>query len=101
MTTIVVLFNLRNAQDADRYELWARTVDRPNVKALKSIKDFEVLKAQGVFGSGRSPYQYIELIRVADMGQFTEDVATAQMRQVASQFQEFAQDPVFIITEQL
>jgi hypothetical protein len=101
MTTIVVLFNLRDAQDVDRYEVWARTVDRPTVKTLKSIKDFEVLKAQGVFGGGRSPYQYIELIRVADMGQFTEDVASAQMRQIASQFQQFAQDPVFIITEQL
>jgi len=98
MATIVVLFNLRNAKDVNRYEEWAKTVDRPNVNALQSVEAFEVLKAQGVLGGGASPYQYIEIIRVTDMDQFGKDVATARMKEVAAQFQEFARDPLFILT---
>lgn len=98
MVTIVVLFNLRDARDATRYEEWARTVDRPNVNALKSVAEFEVLKAQGLFGGGASPYQYVEIIRLTDLEQFGKDVATARMKEVATQFQGFAKDPLFILT---
>ena len=34
MTTIVVLFNLKDGVDQDEYEQWARTVDIPSVRRL-------------------------------------------------------------------
>jgi hypothetical protein len=101
MTTIVVLFNLHKSADVARYESWARDVDRPAVTRLKSVSSFEVLKSQGLLGGGTAPYQYCEIIGVQDLKQFGADVATAAMQTVAAQFQEFADKPLFILTEAL
>ena len=101
MTTIVVLFNLHKGADVARYESWAREVDRPTVTRLKSVSSFDVLKSQGLLGGGTSPYQYCEIIRVQDMKQFGADVGSAAMQAVAAQFQKFADNPLFILTEAL
>ena len=47
------------------------------------------------------PYQYVEIIQVDDMAKFGEEVATDTMRQVAGEFQQFADAPQFILTESL
>lgn len=100
-TTIIVLFNLKNAAQRADYERWAREVDLPTAGSLPSVKGFEVLKSTGLFGGGTPPYQYIEVVRVGDMGQFGKDVATEAMQKVAAQFQAFADKPLFILTEAL
>ena len=50
MTTIVVLFNLKEGVNRDEYEQWARTVDIPNVRRLNGCSGFEVLRSQGLLG---------------------------------------------------
>lgn len=99
MTTLIVLFNLKNPQQREAYEQWAREVDLPTAGALPSVEKFEVLRAAGVLGGGESPYQYIEVLRVRDMQQLGVDVATPTMQEVSKQFQAFADAPLFIITE--
>ena len=102
MTTIIVLFNLKPGTDASAYEAWARSTDLPIVNGLESVDAFEALRSTGMLGSDAAPpYQYVEIIRVNDMGQFGEDVATETMGKVAGEFQAFADSPQFILTESL
>ena len=98
---IVALFNLKPGVERERYERWARTTDMPTVKALGSIADFQVLRATGLLGSDAAPpYQYLEIIDVADPDQFGRDVATEAMTRVAQAFQDLA-DVTFMLTEPL
>jgi hypothetical protein len=102
MATIVVLFNLKPGVDRADYERWARESDLPLVNGLASVERFEVLKAGGVLGSeAKAPYEYVELIRVPDMAKFGKDVASELVQKGAAQFQQFADNPVFILTEHL
>ncbi len=98
---IVALFNLKPGVERGRYERWARTTDVPTVKALASIADFQVLRTTGLLGSSApAPYQYLEIIDIADPDQFGRDVATETMTRVAQEFQDLA-DVTFMITEPL
>jgi hypothetical protein len=101
MTTIVVLFNLKAGASVADYEKFARETDLPVVNQLPSIERFEVLKAQGLLGGGASPYQYVEILRVRDLGQLGKDVATETMQKVASAFRAMADNPQFIVTDAL
>ena len=99
MTTIVVLFNLRPEVAPETYEAWAKRTDLPLVRAQGSVAGFDVLRSQGLLGSdAKAPYAYIELIRVNDMARFGSDISAPAMQAVASEFQTFADNPVFILT---
>ena len=101
MAKIVVLFNLKPGVSVADYEKFARETDLPVVNGLASINKFEVLKSTGLLRGGAAPYQYIEIIDVEDLGQLGRDVATEQMQKVASTFRSLADNPQFIVTEQL
>jgi hypothetical protein len=100
-TTLIVLFNLKPGVTVERYEAWARATDLPIVRGLQSIGSFDVYKASGLLSGAPSPYAYVEVIRVDDMGTFRAEVATETMQKVAAQFREFADDPKFIVTSAL
>jgi hypothetical protein len=101
MTTLIVLFNLKDGVSAAEYEEFARTVDVPTVKALKSVDEFQVFRSSGVLGSdAQPPYKYVEVIQVNDMNQLGADVSSETMQRVAAQFRAFADNPVFMLTEQ-
>ncbi len=101
MTTLIVLFNLKSADQRDAYERWAKEVDIPTAGGLPSVDKFEVLRAVGVLGGGESPYQYVEVLRVRDMAKLGEDISTPAMQDVSRQFQAFADAPLFIVTESI
>lgn len=102
MQTIIVLFNLKPGVSRDEYEAWARASDLPVVNALPSMEKFEVLKASGLLiGEGTSPYEYIEIMRVPDMAAFGQDLADPVVQAGAAQFQQYADNPVFILTSAL
>lgn len=101
MTTLIVLFNLKDAAQREAYERWAREVDLPTAGALRSVDSFEVLKAAGLLTGGPSPYQYVEVLRINDMTQLGADAGTPAMQAVSAQFQAFADHPLFIVTESL
>lgn len=101
MAYVIVLFNLKSTTDVGAYESWARDTDLPTVNALLSVNNFMVLKGIGTFSGEPSPFQYVEIIDVADMDQLTSDVSTEVMQKISTQFQEFADNPTFILTETL
>lgn len=97
MTRIIVLLNLKPGKDRTAYEAWARDTDLPTVNGLESVDRFELFESTGVLGGGTPPYDYIEIIDVADMELFGRETATDAMSAIAAQFNEWA-DPVFIVT---
>jgi hypothetical protein len=101
ISRIIVLLNLKPGKSAADYEAWARNTDLATVNALKSIDAFKVYEATGLMGSDeKPPYQYIEVLDVADMAVFGEEVASATMQRVAAEFQGWA-DPIFITTRDI
>ena len=102
MTMIVVLFNLKSGVNASDYEEWARTTDLPNVNRLPSVAQFSVLRTTGLLGSDApAPFQYVELLEVNDMAQLGGDVSSETMQKVAAEFQQFADNPQFMLTESI
>ena len=101
MTTVIVLFNLKDASRRADYERWAREVDLPTAGALPSVDKFEVLKASGLLSGGPSPYEYVEVLRIKDMAQLGTDIGSPTMQAVSAQFQAFADNPLFILTAPL
>jgi hypothetical protein len=102
MTKLVVLFNLRKDVDPTIYQDWAKTTDLPTVNKLKSVTNFEILKCTALLGSEQPPpYQYLEIIELNDQALFFNEVSTDNMKKVADEFQTFADNPTFIVTESL
>jgi hypothetical protein len=102
MMRILVLFNLRPGVDPKVYESWARGTDSPTVRGLPSISGFTVHRLTGLLmGQGEPPFQYAEVIDVADMDQFGRDITTPAMQVIAGAFQSFADNPLFITTKSI
>jgi hypothetical protein len=102
MTRIFVLFNLKVGTDKGIYENWARNSDAPSVNDLPSVNNFTVHRATGVLGSeAPSPFDYIEILDVSSMDGLFADISTDAMQAISSQFEEFADEPHFIVTEAL
>lgn len=99
---IIALFNLKPGADAATYEDWARETDIPGVRALASVAGFQVYRNTGVLGGDAfPPYAYSEIIDVADMDAFGADVSSAAVQKLAAEFQAFADNPIFMLTEAL
>lgn len=100
MTTIVVLFNLKEGIDPARYEAWAAARDLPTVRSFRSVRRFDVLKVAGLLsGTGDTPYEYVELLEVDSVESLRGDItATPAMADIAREFREFADSPVFMVT---
>ena len=99
---IIVLFNLKPGVSVDAYETWARGTDLPAVNALGSVGNFTVHRATGLFGSdAAAPYAYIEIIDIDTMDGFVADVMDPAFQALAAPFRDFADDPQFILTEDL
>lgn len=102
MAALVVLFNLKDESARKAYEQWANTTDVPTVKGLSSIDEFKVYRLNGMMGSDDTPpYQYCEVIDINDMEKLGGELATPLMERVAGEFQGFADNPLFILSEQI
>lgn len=100
MATLIVLFNLRDDASVQAYEEWAQTVDVPSVSGLESVDGFSVHRVMGLFGTDAPPpYAYVEVIEVNDLDALGRDVSSDAMAAIATQFQTFADAPVFMLTE--
>ena len=101
MTTLIVLFNLKEGQSEADYEKWAKEEDIPTAGGLASIEDFKVYRAESVFGSDDPPpYRYVEIIAITSAEALGEEVgATPAMADISAKFQAFADNPTFMVTE--
>ena len=102
MIRIIVLFNLKSETNRLTYENWAKSVDSPTVKALSSVKGFSIHRAKSLLGSDLpSPFEFIEILDVSSIDSLLLDISTEAMQSISAQFQEFADNPKFIVTEAL
>ena len=102
MKTLIVLVRLKPGTDVATYEAWARSTDLPIVRKLSSVASFEIFRTASLLGSdARPPYDDVEMIEVREMAAFGTDVATETMRRVAGEFRQFADNPVFMLTDRL
>ena len=102
MPTVLVLFNLKPTASPSDYETWAITKDIPTVKSLGSMNDFRVLKLGMLLGTDKpSPYQYAELLEITNMEAFFADLGKEEVQAGAKQFNEFADNPIFIVADSL
>lgn len=100
MKTLVVLFNLKAGVTAGDYERWALNTDLPTVRGLPSVRGFEVYRATGLLGADApSPYAYVELIDLTTLEALFADIGTPVMQKVAGEFQQLADNPLFLVTE--
>lgn len=99
MAKIVVLFNLKEGIDPAVYEEWALNTDIPTVGGLKTVDNFEVFAVSGLLDGSPSPYRYVEIIDTRDMDAFVAEVSTELMQRIAAEFQSFADNPMFMVSE--
>ena len=100
MARIIVLFNLKDGVDPAEYEAWAAQTDSPTVNALGSVEGFTVHRSTGLLGSdAAAPYAYVEVLDYTDMDGLLADISTEAMQAIAAQFQAFADNPQFILTD--
>ncbi len=99
---IICLFNLKSGVAVTEYEAWARGMDIPGVNALSSVYDYTVHRATGLFGSdAKSPYDYVEVIDITNLDHFIADVSDPAFQSIVAAFGQFADNPTFILTEDL
>jgi len=103
MTTLIVLFNLKAGISEADYEAFAKTLDIPTVKHLKSVSEFKVYKSLGLFGSDATPpYRYFELIEFSSVDELVGDMgAEPKMAEIPAKFAEMADNPIFILTKEI
>ena len=99
---IIVIFNLKDGVSAADYEAWAKKDDIPGVNRLGSVDKFTVHRATGLLGSdAASPYQYVEVLDITGMDPFIAEISTEEFQAMAAPFQDFADNPQFILTEDI
>ena len=99
---IIVLFNLKPGVKVEDYEAWARSRDIPVVNSLTSIDDFRIFQFTGLLGSdAKPPFQYVELIDVNNADAFFQEISTDMMKELAAEFQQWAENPLFLHTNEI
>ena len=103
MTTLIVLFNLKAGVSETDYEAFAKTLDIPTVTSLKSVSEFKVYKSLGLFGSDATPpYQYFEVIHFSSVDELVGDMGNEpKMAEIPAKFAEMADNPIFILTNEI
>ncbi len=100
MPRIIVLFNLKQGVGAAQYEAWARSTDAPAVKRLAAVQGFSVHRSTQLLGSqSPPPYAYVEVLDVTDIDDLLADLSSETMQKIAAEFQAFADNPQFIVTQ--
>lgn len=102
MTTLIVLFNLKEDADIASYETWAKNTDLPTVRGLANCERFDVYRTSNLLGKDDpAPYQYVECIDITDMTGFRQETQTEIMKSVAAEFRTFADNPMFMVSENI
>ena len=102
MNRLIVMFNLQSDADVQAYESWAASTDLPIVRDLPSVDGFTLHRISGLFGTDEpAPYQYVEIIDINNLDTFGSDVSTETMQKVAGEFRTFADNPIFMLSDEV
>ncbi|WP_350284587.1 hypothetical protein [uncultured Croceitalea sp.] len=102
MAALVVLFSLKDESARDAYEQWAKNTDVPTASSMDSVDSFKVFRMGNIMGTETpAPYEYCEVLEINDMAKLGEEVGSEAMQKVAAEFQSFADNPMFIVSDQI
>jgi hypothetical protein len=66
------------------------------------VDNFRVFRSTGLFGAeGPAPYQYVEVIEVNSLEGLIADVGNPEVGKVVAAFRDYAENPVFIMSDEI
>lgn len=88
MSTVLYLFDLAPDTNPATYEVWAKSVDIPTLRALPSVRSYRVLRLRGAPGNDAAPaaYQYAEILDVTSVEQLQTELAAPGLTHVTAAF---------------
>jgi hypothetical protein len=98
---VIVFTKLNDGVDAAQYEKWVRTVDYPVARRQEPILSYEVYRANQrlLADSSESPYDYVEVIDVADVEKYLEAAGSEDMQSMLAEWGEHIAEFVAITTD--
>ena len=82
MAKEIILYNLADHVTDEEYQEYVKNEKGPLLDSLSSVKKFELVKVTGS-ASGDSPYQYVGIMHITSLEEFSQKDAPSQA------FQEF------------
>jgi hypothetical protein len=74
---VFFLNKLRDGVTPGEYERWAREVGYPFARSIPSIESFAIARLDATLdGEGSPPYDFIEVVEVADLEAYKADLST-------------------------
>lgn len=97
MNVVFFLNKLHDHVSADDYEEWVRTVDYPTARSLPSIREYTVVRTNGLLeGDGPAPYQYIERVLITDLEAYQQDLRNPGMEDFGKQWGSYVAESIAV-----
>lgn len=103
VTTLFVMYTLKEGVTPEQFEEWVRTTDQPSMRSLARVQDFRTYRAERLLmGEGTPGVAYIEAFAIPDLDGFiAEDLAGETVQKVTADFMGLAEAPQFIIVTEV
>jgi REDY-like protein HapK len=94
---VFFLNRLREGADPNEYEDWIRRVDYPVARAQDAIRSYTVTRIEGTLsGEGASPYDYLEVIEITDLGAYRALGELPEFQQLLQEWSEYVAEAEMI-----
>lgn len=92
---LITGLRLKEGVSAEQYEKYALEVDKPTCEnELPSFESWNVHRVNSLYGSDvKPPYDYIEIVRIADLKQFDVDLQSEVVAELGAQAERLVQAP--------
>lgn len=103
VTTLFVMYTLKEGVTPGQFEQWVRETDQPAMRSLARVQDFRTYRAERLLmGEGTPGVAYIEAFAIPDLeGFIAEDLGSETVQQVTAGFMGLAEAPQFIIVSEV
>jgi len=94
---VFFLNRLHEGADPEQYEAWIRRVDYPIARAQGAITSYTVTRIDGTLGGeGESPYDYLEVIEISDLGAYRALGDLPEFKQLLQEWSQYIAEAVMI-----
>jgi len=90
MTTAFIVYNAKDAKNADEYEKYLKEKKVAFVRSLPIIKSYEIYRIDKVLGSeDKPPYQFVAKVEISDIGEFAKAMQTPEMQAFVKEYRAY------------
>lgn len=103
MAKILIHYKLKPGVTPEDFETWVHTTDYPAMRGIGRVSSYSNHRARALLmGEGEPAMDYVEIFDIPDLDGFTtEDMPGPVVQSIMGDFMGFADDPVFIILDEL